>query len=256
MDLAAGVDLALPQAFDAAQPLHFGAPPATTQPLEVDGFTGSVARGASCNCAVMTLVPHCNGTHTECAGHLTREPLDAFRVVPAAPLPALVLSVASESAPVAHEDSDPLPQPGDRLITRRMLEREWPKSLPFAPVALVVRTLPAAGGDAPATAPYLSRQAAELLVARGILHLAIDLASIDRERDGGRLCAHRIFFGLPAGSTSLAEVTRPQATVTELIRVPAAITAGAYFLQLQVPALAGDAVPSRPLLFALVDDRQ
>jgi arylformamidase len=243
----------MPQRFDAAQPRHFGAPPATTRPLEVDGFNGSVARGASCNCAVITLVPHCNGTHTECAGHLTREPLDAFRVVPVAPLPALLLTVTAECAPVEQEDSDPAPQPGDQLITRRMLERAWPASAPFAPIALVVRTAAAPGGGA-APAPYLSRQAAQFLVARGILHLAIDLPSIDREQDQGRLCAHRIFFGLPAGSASLAQVARPQATVTELIRIPEAVTAGAYFLQLQVPSLAGDAVPSRPLLFALEDD--
>ena len=50
------------------------------------------------------------------------------------------------------------------------------------------------------TAPYLSREAAEFLVARGIEHLVVDLPSIDRAHDEGRLTAHRVFFGLPPGS--------------------------------------------------------
>src|SRR5437879_7785473 len=59
---------------------------------DLAGFKGSVERGASCNCELITLIPHCNGTHTECVGHLTRERLDAWRVVPAGFLPALLRS--------------------------------------------------------------------------------------------------------------------------------------------------------------------
>jgi hypothetical protein len=39
--------------------------------------------------------------------------------------------------------------------------------------------------------------------------------------------------------------------VTELAFVPNELADGAYLLQLQVPELAGDAVPSRPLLYPL-----
>ena len=99
--------------------------------------------------------------------------------------------------------------------------------------------------------PYLSREAAQLLVERGIEHLVIDLPSIDREHDAGRLTAHRIFFGIPAGSTQLKSATRAQATITELAYVPDSLADGAYLLELQVPAFSGDAVPSRPLLYAL-----
>ena len=45
-------------------------------PFATGDFSGSVATGASCNCRTITLTPHCNGTHTECAAHLTLEPLD------------------------------------------------------------------------------------------------------------------------------------------------------------------------------------
>jgi hypothetical protein len=79
----------------------------------------------------------------------------------------------------------------------------------------------------------------------------VDLPSIDRAHDEGRLTAHRIFFGLPPGSTALAQATRPHATVTELAYIPDAAPDGPYLLELQVPALGGDAVPSRPLLYRL-----
>jgi hypothetical protein len=39
--------------------------------------------------------------------------------------------------------------------------------------------------------------------------------------------------------------------VTELAFIPDTLIDGAYLLELQVPALSGDAVPSRPLLYAL-----
>ena len=258
IDLAHPVSVAVPLEFAGAQPRHFGAPRATSRPFEAPGFAGTVARGASCNCEVLTLTPHCNGTHTECVGHLTREPLDAHRVIPAGLLPALLLSVGAEPAPAAGEDSEPPPQPGDRLITARALERAWPAAAPFEPQALLVRTLPNSRGKlthdySGETPPYLTRQAAQLLVRRGIWHLIVDVPSIDRAHDEGRLTAHRIFFGLPRQSAELAAAARPEATVTELAFMPDELTDGAYLLELQAPALGGDAVPSRPLLYRFAE---
>ncbi len=257
VDLSQPVDLAIPLDFSGPQPRHFGAPPATAQPLEVGAFSGAVARGASCNCEVITLIPHCNGTHTECVGHLTRETVTAFRMVPAGLIPALLVSIAPEAAQAAREGSEPAPLAHDRLITRRALERGWGRA-PFEARALVIRTLPNPpekrtrdySADTP---PYLSREAAELLVERGILHLIVDVPSIDRAHDEGHLTAHRVFFGLPPRATALAAAARPDATITELAYVPDSLPEGAYLLELQVPALGGDAVPSRPLLYPLGD---
>src|SRR5882757_2379847 len=192
-DLSRPLDIAIALDFSAQQPGHFGAPQATTRPFSVPGFPGSVAQGASCNCNVITLIPHCNGTHTECAGHLTIEPLDAHRLAPKGLIAAVLITVAPTDA--TQESTDPTPQPGDQLITRTALERNWPRD--FQPQAVVIRTLP---GEA----AYFSREAAEFLVARGIEHLVVDLPSIDRSHDEGRLTAHRVFFGLPGGSRSLA----------------------------------------------------
>jgi arylformamidase len=252
IDISRPVSLAVELDFAGAQPRHFGAPRASARPFETSGFAGAVARGASCNCEVISLIPHCNGTHTECAGHLTRERLDASRVAPLGLLPALLVSVAAEAA--GAEGSDPAPRSGDLLVTRRALERAWPARAPFEARALIVRTLPNHADKrlhdySAETPPYLTREAAQLLTARGIAHLVVDLPSIDRAHDEGRLTAHRIFFGLPPGSTALADATRRDATITELAFVPDELRDGACLLELQVPALAGDAVPSRPLVY-------
>jgi arylformamidase len=265
VDLSSPISLALELDFAATEggpsrpePRHFGAPAATSRPYAVPGFSGSVRTGASCNCDVITVIPHCNGTHTECAGHLTSEPLDAYRLVPAGLTEALLLTVAPVSAADERQEStEPTPHAGDRLITRGALERAWARYADPAnaislgtgssrgPQALVIRTRPQAS---PSTA-YLSREAALLLVEREIAHLIIDLPSIDREHDEGRLTAHRTFFGLPPGSRDLAQATRRHATVTELADIPDELQDGPYLLAIHVPAWRGDAVPSRPLLY-------
>ncbi len=279
VDLERPLSLAIEVAFTGTEPRHFGAPPASAHPLVMPGFPGRVAAGASCNCSTITLTPHCNGTHTECAGHLTTQSLDAFRVVPAGWVPAALLTVAPESPRDTDETSDPPPRPGDRLVTRRLLEAAWPaRSVWSAPGhcaaearalsasdvplralvirALVIRTLPNSAEKlrrdyTAEAAPYLSSEAAHWLAGRGIEHLVVDLPSIDRIHDEGRLTAHRVFFGLPPGARELSLARRPQCTITELAYVPDSAVDGEYLLELQVPALGGDAVPSRPLLYQL-----
>ena len=247
-------DLAIPLDFNQLQPRWFAAAPAHSAPLVCGSFTGQVRSGASCNCSTMTLTPHCDGTHTECAGHLTRERLEARSVVPIGFLKALLVTVTPAPACTTDESSRPAPHGDDLLITGAALTRAWPAALPFVPQALIVRTLP--NPETKRTrdyrsepAAFLSLPAAALLVARGIEHLVLDVPSADRADDEGQLSAHREFFGLPAGSVALTAVRRPQCTITELAYIDDAVADGAYLLNLQVPALGGDAVPSRPLLF-------
>jgi kynurenine formamidase len=254
VDLSRPFDLSVELDFQGPQARHFGAPRAGSHPYSVSGFPGSVARGASCNCESITLIPHCNGTHTECAGHLTREPLHAQRIVPRGLLPALLVSVDPTPSDQTPESSNPAPQAGDSVVTRGALQAAWPVELPFEPRALVLRILP----NEPAkrtrdytniTPPYLTREAAQYLVERDIEHLVVDLPSIDRAHDEGRLTAHRVFFGLQPGETALARAARSACTVTELAYIADEAADGPYLLQLQVPAINGDAVPSRPLLY-------
>jgi kynurenine formamidase len=254
VDLAHPHDLAISVDFDGSEPRWFDAPRARSEPLASGAFVGQVRRGGSCNCSTISFTPHCDGTHTESAGHVIREPFDVRRVVPDRLLPALLVSVTPVPAGAHGEGSRPPPVTGDLLVTRAALEQAWPATLPYAPVALIVRTLPnppskRARDYRAAPAPFLSLPAATLLVERGIEHLVLDLPSADRASDQGLLSAHRAFFGLDAGATARAAVRRPQCTITELAYIPDAVRDGECLLGLQFPALAGDALPSRPLLY-------
>jgi arylformamidase len=254
VDLRNPHDLAIALDFNDTQPRWFGAAPAHSSPLVSGEFTGRVQTGASCNCSTVTLTPHLDGTHTECAGHLTLEKLEARRVVPVGFLRALVVSVTPTAAGRTEESSRPAPRADDLLITAAALTRAWPAEPLFLPQALIVRTLPnttlkRARDYRSEPAAFLSLAAAALLVERGIEHLVLDVPSADRADDGGQLSAHREFFGLPPGSVSLTAAGRAQCTITELAYVDDTVADGVYLLNLQIPALGGDAVPSRPLLF-------
>ena len=254
VDLANPHDLSVGFNFDGADPRWFDAPRPHSEPLASGAFVGLVRSGGSCNCNTLTLTPHCDGTHTECAGHLTRERFDVRQVAPARLLPALLLSVTPTAAGSGGESSRPPPVAGDLLITRASLERAWPARPDFPPEALLVRTLPNPPSKRQRDyraepAPFLSLPATQLLVERGIEHLVLDIPSADRAADGGLMTAHREFFGLPAGETARAALRRPQCTITELAYIADDIADGAYLLGLQMASLAGDALPSRPLLY-------
>jgi kynurenine formamidase len=254
-DFAQPLSIAIPLDFNGPQPSFYDAPAATAQPYRESGFIGDTRAGGSCNCEQLTLVPHCNGTHTECIGHVTDDRVAVTDRVRGGIVLALLVSLHPVTAGSTSEDSDPLPAASDLLVTAESLERAFAAHPGPAPQALVVRTLPchaarltqAYRGSAPA--PYLSQQAAAWLVARGIEHLVLDLPSADRADDHGRLTAHRLFFGLPAGGRQARDAGRPQASITELAWVAPTIRDGWYMLDLQIPAFLTDAAPSRPLLY-------
>ena len=241
--------LALALDFDQPHPTHFGAPAATSTPFCTKGFEGSVARGASCNCSSITVIPHCHGTHTESAGHLTTRHVPLHRILPVEPVHAMLVTVPPTDAADTSEDTLPAPRPGDRVITRERLLAALEVHGPTGSRALLLRTGTAWNDQAP---PCLSRQLAAELVAMGIVHLVTDLPSVDRLQDQGLLTAHRIFFGLPPASTRLEDAARPEATITELASFPQHLQDGPCAVQIQVPAWSGDAVPSRPLHLPLV----
>lgn len=254
-DFGNPLSIAIPLDFEGPQPACFEAPPATTRPLRAGSFVGDTRAGGSCNCATLTLAPHCNGTHTECVGHVTDDRIAVSERIQGGIVFALVITIEPADATTCREDSDPPPAADDRLVTAAALQAATSRHAGPSPRALVIRSLSASAGAplqryrGPAPAPYLSRQAAAWLVERGILHLVLDLPSADRADDGGRLTAHRIFFGLPAGSRQAREATRPGASITELAWIGAAIEDGRYLLDLQIPAFLSDAAPSRPLLY-------
>ncbi len=76
-------------------------------------------------------------------------------------------------------------------------------------------------------------------------HLLIDLPSVDKERDEGKLLAHKAFWNYP-------ENPREDCTITELIYVPDSINDGRYLLNLQIASFHNDASPSKPVLYKII----
>lgn len=255
-DFSIPLSIAIPLDFSGPQPSCFDAPPASVRPLVAGDFVGDMRAGGSCNCEILTLAPHCNGTHTECVGHVTDERVAVAERLKGGVSLARVITIEPAAAPDLTEDSDPAPVAGDRLVTASAIARAFAQQPGPAPTALVVRTLRTGEGPlrayrGPAPAPYLTRQAAVWLVEHGIEHLVLDLPSADRAADGGRLTAHRTFFGLPPGSRRASEAQRPDASITELAFIAPEIADGFYLLELQIPPFLTDAAPCRPLLYAV-----
>jgi arylformamidase len=253
---AAGIAIALD--FSGQQPSFFNAPPATAEPLRAGAFTGDIAAGGSCRCATHTLTPHCNGTHTESVGHVVQEPVSIHAIAPDALLIARVISVAPVTADPDLAISYPAAQAGDRMITAAQLAKAASGTRAAECTALVVRTLPNTRDKQTRRyepvvqmPPYFSLDAMQWIVAQGYSHLVVDLPSVDRAADDGRLSCHRIFWGLPQGSVALADARRANATITELAFIADEIADGLYLLNLQLAAFVSDASPSRPILYPL-----
>jgi hypothetical protein len=256
-DLGRAIDISIPLDFTGSQPSHFGAAPATASPLRSGKFVGDVRLGGSCNCEEYRVTPHCNGTHTECVGHLTQERVSVQQLVRGGPEIALLLTIEPESASQTNEAIEPRPHRGDLVITARALSAAWQRWDGLTPAALVLRTVPNDSSklscryqesNPPA---YLTQAAVELIVSQGVEHLLLDLPSLDRTHDEGWLSGHRLFWGLPPGSRSISQARRPHATLTEMVFVPDDVAEGLYLLDLQLAPFVADATPSRPLLFAL-----
>jgi kynurenine formamidase len=239
-DMARGIPLAIPLRFDGPQPNFFGTARAEATPVKSGGFVGDVRQGGSCNVQSYRLVPHCNGTHTECIGHMVEERVSLPDYLPATPMPATLVSVTPKAMVI------------DATMLQAALLRH--PSAGFHR-GLILRTLPNGEDkltrryEGPLPCAYLGLDAAELLVRMDVEHLLLDVPSLDPAEDEGRMSAHRVFWGMPAESHKLADVRRPKATVTEMIYVPDSVQDGYYLLDLQIPAFMTDAAPSRPVIY-------
>jgi len=260
-DLDRCYDLSIVLEFDGPQPRHFGATAATAEPMRAGEFVGDTRHGGSCNARVLKFNPHCNGTHTECVGHVTSDRATVPGLGPDRPCLAALVSVGAVPAGSTTEAGADNGRDDDLLITAVSIDKALQELHDMPLEGLIVRTLPNTPskrtidyGSQGLVTPYFSMDAVAYLVTRAITHLVCDLPSIDRHYDGGKLAGHRLFWGLPAASHALAAAARPRATITEMAYISDDVADGLYALDLQFPSLASDAVPSRPLLYAQAHD--
>jgi arylformamidase len=236
-DLTQSLDISLPLQSGTDNPTCYWADPVAMETIRSGDFVGSVQEGGSVNYQRLSITPHGNGTHTECYGHISSDQATINQCLTDFHFFAEVISIKPE--PTAS---------GDFIISRKaLIEKIKSKTVQ----AIIIRTLPNTEWKRTArysgtNPPYLEREAAAFLVERGIDHLLIDLPSVDRESDGGKLLAHKAFWQFP-------ERIRKNCTITELVYVADTIQDGLYFLNLQITSLEMDASPSKPVLYNLTE---
>jgi arylformamidase len=234
-DLSSPIDISIPLKEEPHQHVSaFYLPDIKYQAAESGSFVGSVQRGGSCNVNNIFFSPHGNGTHTECIGHITKEKYSINDCLTEFFFLALLVTVTPED------------RKEDKVVTREQLQKQIGN---HHPDALLIRTLPndeikKTRNYSGTNPPYIHYEAAALVCELGIKQLLIDLPSMDREDDGGRLLAHRTFWNYPSQP-------RIHSTITELIYIPPTVADGMYLLNLQVASFDNDASPSRPVLFPL-----
>ncbi len=256
----APLSIAIAMQFDGPQPNHFGAEVATAKPMRSGSFIGDTRQGGSCNAEQITFNPHCNGTHTESISHLINDLIAPHQVIKQPLMPAYLLSLLPRLYGDVSADADsyqPPAVPQDLMICKDMLTAVK-NNIQSGVKALIIRCLPnhkskldqVYGG--PQQPPFFSNQAMQWLVEHtDVEHLLVDMPSVDRLQDDGLLSNHRIFWNIEPGSHLSTEHQHQHKTITEMIYVPNDIKDGHYILNLQLPRLNLNAVPSNPLLYQL-----
>ncbi|MFO0322205.1 MAG: cyclase family protein [Bacteroidota bacterium] len=198
-------------------------------------WIGDINEGGSVNFRNIIFNPHGNGTHTECVGHISKE----FITINKCLKKFMFVSELITILPTQIEN-------GDFVITKKQLEVALEEA---RPEAIIIRTLGNGLNKlsmqySNTNPPYILDEAILFLNSIGVEHLLIDLPSIDKEHDEGKLLAHHAFWQYPNN-------TQFEKTITELIYVPNEITDGTYILNIQIASFENDASPSKPIIYKI-----
>ncbi|MDD2675401.1 MAG: cyclase family protein [Flavobacterium sp.] len=249
VNLSKPIDISIPLTNTDENPIAWYIEKPIIEPVVFGDWIGKVSEGkSSTNFNNIFFNPHGHGTHTECLGHITREfysinqslkrfffLAELISVVPELQGEDLVITL--ENISTALDVTLKLGVPKEALIIRTLPNFKIKKSLKYS------NTNP----------PYLSEEAARFIRESGIQHLLIDLPSVDKEKDDGKLLAHKAFWNVKDVNNLNADA-RLDCTITELIFVPDEVKDGTYLLNIQIASFENDASPSKPVLYAILNE--
>ena len=242
IDLSKPLDISIPLTNTDANPIAWYIEKPEIEPVRFGDWIGKVSEGSSTNFNNIFFNPHGHGTHTECLGHITRDFYSINQCLKQFFFLAELISIELEN------------RNGDKIITKEQIEKALNGK---TPEAIIIRTLPNLDSKkhknySKTNPPYLLEEAAKFIREIDIKHLLIDLPSVDREEDEGRLLAHKAFWNVK-NVDELNSDARLDCTITEMIFVDDTIKDGSYILNLQIASFENDASPSKPVLFKIED---
>ena len=235
IDTAFPMDVSIPVNSDGQNVSAWYVDPPKFEIVRAHGFIGSVAEGGSTNFRDVFFNPHGHGTHTECLGHIAKDVHSINSHLKSFFWKASLVTLTPE-----------LTENGDSVIFGKHLENKINSAYSEA---LLIRTLPndlskLSRNYSNTNPTYFDLDVILVLDSLNIKHLLVDLPSVDREEDEGKLAFHHAFWKYP----ETPDFTR---SITELIFVPNTIPDGEYILELQVAPFENDASPSKPIIFEI-----
>ena len=246
IDLSKPIDISIPITNDEQNPIAWYQNAPEINPVVMGDWIGKVSEGkSSTNFNNLFFNPHAHGTHTECLGHITKEFYSINQCLKQFFFWATLISVQPEK------------EGEDLVISKSQIEKAL-QSVDNSEIqseAIVIRTLPNEASKkslkySNTNPPFLSEEAALFLRKSGIQHLLIDLPSVDKEKDDGKLVAHKAFWNV-TDVNHLNVDARLNSTITEMIFVPNEVLDGNYVLNLQIASFENDASPSKPILYSI-----
>ncbi len=236
VDLSKPLDISMPLVNNENASSAWYVAPMQITPVSTGTWVGDVNQGGSVNFRTITFNPHGNGTHTECVGHISKEWVSINQCLTQFIFVCKLISLT------------PSKIGDDWVIEKNQIENLITST--DGVEALVIRTLPNTEAKlhinySNTNPPYIHHEAITYLNNIGIKHLLIDLPSVDKEVDGGKLLAHQAFWQYPHN-------TQFNKTITELIYVANNIKDGTYLLNLQIASFENDASPSKPVLYHIM----
>jgi kynurenine formamidase len=240
IDLSKPIDISIPLTNTDANPIAWYIEKPEIEPVKFGEWIGKVSQGSSTNFNNIFFNPHGHGTHTECLGHITKDFYSINQCLKQFFFTAELISITPEEIGI------------DRIISKSQIEMALNGK---TPEAIVIRTLPNLESKkhqnySKTNPPYLEEEAAAYMREIGIQQLLIDLPSVDREEDEGKLLAHKAFWNV-INVVELNTDARLNCTITEMIFVENEIQDGSYILNLQIASFENDASPSKPVLYKI-----